>query len=61
MVINPVIGDTDEVRALARILGQHSHIDAQSCLAIVVLLELVELGHAGDDLTEAFDQLEGQR
>ncbi len=55
MVINPVIGDTDKARALARILGQHSHLDAQSCLAITVLLELIELGHAGDDLAEALD------
>lgn len=53
-VNNPI--NTSQARNLARMLARHSHLDLQSCLAIVVLLEMGELGHTGDNLAEAFDQ-----
>lgn len=51
---NPI--NTWQARELARILAKHSHLDLQSCLAIVVLMEMGELGHTGNELAEAFDQ-----
>jgi len=56
MAVNRPVGNTAQTRELARTLAKHSHLDLQSCLAIVVLLEMGELGHTGNDLTEAFDE-----
>lgn len=56
MLVNAPLGNTSQARELARTLAKHSHLDLQSCLAIVVLLEMSELGHAGADLTEPFDE-----
>ena len=51
---NIPVGDLSETHERAKMLAKHSHLDMQSCLAIVVLQELGELGHTGEDLTEAF-------
>ena len=53
---NTPVGILSETHDRAKMLAKHSHLDLQSCLAIVVLQELGELGHTGTDLTEAFDE-----
>ena len=40
---------------LARLLGAFSHLDAQSCLAITVLVQLSTLGYEGTELEQAFE------
>lgn len=50
------VGDLQLTRERAKVLERYSHLDLQSCLAIVVLQELAELGHSGTELTEAFDE-----
>lgn len=53
---NIPVGDTSQAILLARTLAKHSHLDLQSCLAIVVWLEIGELGYTENDLMEAFDE-----
>lgn len=40
---------------LAKLLGAYSHLDAQSCLAITVLVELAGVGYEGQELEIAFE------
>ena len=53
---NTLVGDLSGTHERAKMLAKHSHLDLQSCLAIVVLHELGELGHTDEALTEAFDE-----
>ena len=55
MLVNVVIGDTERQRDLARVMQKHSHFDLQSCLAVVVLHELGQLGIDSEELNESYD------
>lgn len=54
--MNVPVGELSVTLDRAKMLAKHSHLDLQSCLAMVVLQELGELGHTGAELTEAFDE-----
>jgi hypothetical protein len=49
-----MIADTHAFR-LAKLLGAYSHLDAQSGLAVTVLIQLSALGYEGAELEQAFE------